>query len=101
LLRRVEFIDDGSETGYVDVSGDWKSVAVPERGLAYTWCQVPIVYTINDEVDASVLILRSDDTRSKLEQLELTAEDSAELFNRSGKIRQIIVTFSTQHLFND
>ena len=44
LLRRQEFIDTATVFEYIDVRGQRQSIELPAGSLAYTFCQVPIVY---------------------------------------------------------
>ncbi len=99
LLRAREFMAESRETGYVDVDDDWQTIAVPAAGLCFTWCQVPIVYQLDDDVDPSVSIILDNDETQVLSQLALPAAMSSEVFQRSGRVRQINVTFGSNLLF--
>ena len=99
LLRAREFMTESRETGYVDVDGNWQTIAVPAAGLAFTWCQVPIIYTLVDDVAPTVTVIRTNGESQILSQLALSAAMSAEVFQRSGHIRQINVTFGRNRLF--
>jgi hypothetical protein len=101
LLRSREFISSPRTFRYLDVRNRWQTIAVPTRGLAFTWCQVPIVYLWNDDLEPCVNISWDDDRQQLLAQLELFSEVSSELFKRSGRIRQLTVSFTTQNLFCD
>ncbi|MGI9270550.1 MAG: hypothetical protein ACR2QT_02150 [Woeseiaceae bacterium] len=99
LLREREFIAEPRDTGYVDVDGDWQTISVPPRGLAFTWCQVPIVYKLDDSEPVSLTIVEQDGAAHTLPQTNLPADESAELFQRSGKIRQLILNLHSNMLF--
>ena len=99
LLRAREFIALSRDTGYVDVDGNWQTIAVPSHGLAFTWCQVPIVYTLDDDAPASLTIISKNGSEKTLPQLDLPAAESAELFQRSGKIRQLTLNLHNSMLF--
>jgi len=99
LLRAREFMAESRDTGYVDVDGNWQTIAVPVAGLAFTWCQVPIIYRLDDDAEPSLTIIRDDGTELQFSQLALPSEQSSELFRRSGRIRQILMTFKTSRLF--
>ena len=99
LLRAGEFMTESRETGYVDVDGNWQTIVVPTAGLAFTWCQVPIVYTLVDDVEPTVAVIRTNGETQILSQLALPAAISSEVFQRSGHIRQINVTFGRNRLF--
>jgi hypothetical protein len=101
LLRSREFVSEARETGYLDVNNQWQTIAVPARSLAYTWCQVPVVYRLDDSEPSSIKINFDDGTQSTMPSLELPATESAELFQRSGKIKQLTLTIHSEMLFKD
>jgi hypothetical protein len=101
LLRRREFISTPRPFRYLDVSDNWQTITVPARGLAFTWCQVPVVYQLDDEAEPSLSITWDDGTQQSLSQLALPAEESAELFRRSGRIRQLALVLTTEQLFSE
>jgi hypothetical protein len=99
LLRPREFLAAPRTFRYLDVEGRWQQIELPAGALAFTWCQVPIVYRLNDEACPSLTICRDDGSRSRLEQMVLPTADSAELFRRSGRILRIELTFRSDALF--
>jgi len=101
LLRTREFLTKSRDTGYVDVNGNWQTITVPANGLLFTWCQVPIIYTLNDGVDAGVTVICDDDSEHEFAQMSLSTELSEELFQRSNRIRQIFVSLTANSLFGE
>jgi hypothetical protein len=99
LLRRREFRNTLGQFRYLDVAGRWQKIEVPIGSLAFTWCQVPITYSLNDAADPSILIRFDDGERQQLSQHTLTTALSSELFNRSGRIRQLDLVFGNKDLF--
>ena len=99
LLREREFVREARKFRFLDVAGNWQEIDVPASGLAFTWCQVPIVYELHDDTDPSLTLLWDDGEKQTLAQLALPATESAELFQRSGRIRQLIVRFGANLLF--
>jgi len=99
LLRAREFMVESRDTGYVDVDGNWQTVTVPANGLVFTWCQVPIVYTLNDGAEAGITVISDDGTEHTFAQMALPPELSEELFQRSGRVRQINVSLRANMLF--
>jgi len=99
LLRRREFTDAPHDFRYVDVDGHWQNISVPADALAFTWCQVPIVYRLADVSDPIAFVTRNDGGEVELPKPLLSADDSSELFRRSGKIRQIGVLVGQNTLF--
>ena len=101
LLRAREFMAESRDTGYVDVDGNWQTITVPENGLLFTWCQVPIIYTLydDDSAEAGITVICDDATEHAFAQMALSPEFSEELFQRNGRIRQINVSLRANLLF--
>ena len=98
LLRAVEFSAKPRPFRHLDVKGDWQDIEVPAAALAFTWCQVPVLYRLED-TDTPTLTLVYEYGRTKeLRKLSLSESLSAELFQRSGHVRQINVTLGRKHL---
>jgi hypothetical protein len=101
LLREREFRVEPGSFCYLDVENRWQTLALPASSLAFTWCQVPIVYVLDDNADAGLVTELDDGTRSSFTDLSLPGTISAELFQRSGRVRKIVATFGTKRLFGD
>ncbi|HSF77740.1 MAG TPA: hypothetical protein VLA38_03915, partial [Steroidobacteraceae bacterium] len=97
LLRACEFTSGARQFRFVDVDGQWRTIGVPVSGLAFTWCQVPVVYRLRDGLPA-LTITWKDGSTQVLPALSLPAEPSSGLFRRSGQVRQISVEFPAQAL---
>jgi len=98
LLRSREFISDPRQFSYLDVHGSWQQLLVPADGLAFTWCQVPVVYQLHDGEPTLVITWSSGETQT-LPELGLSSQVSAELFHRSGRIQQLTLKFRADLLF--
>ncbi|MGB5166752.1 MAG: hypothetical protein WBN09_01950 [Woeseiaceae bacterium] len=101
LLRAREFIAAPRVTGFVDVDGNWQTINVPANGLVFTWCQIPIVYKLDDDSVASITVSLADGTDVAVTRMALPRELSAEIFQRSGHVRKIIVSLPTSTLFSE
>jgi hypothetical protein len=99
LLRPRELVANPATLRFLDVGGQWQELTVPELGLAFTWCQVPFIYRVDDSVEPSVSVTLDDGTRLSPSGLALPVELSAELFSRSGRIRQVELVVRTSQLF--
>ncbi len=99
LLRVQEFIDQPRQFCYFDVDGRWQDLTVPARGLTFTWCQVPVIYQLDDNVDPGLTVVYYDGTQNAVDRTALSASECASLFRREGRIRRLIVTFGTDALF--
>ena len=58
--------------------------------LAFTYCQVPIIYELKD-IEQNISILYTDNEIDIIMGDSLTREISTEIFSRSGKIKEIKV----------
>ena len=101
LLRAREFVPEARQFRCLDVDGNWQDVAVPAGGLAFTWCQVPIVFRLNDKVKPGLTVLSNNGDKQTHADLALSPELSAELFQRSGRIRHLELTIRANMLFAD
>lgn len=99
LLRSIEFNAETRKFRYLDVNAEWQQINVPANGLAFTWCQVPVVYQLFESAETSMTIVLDNGMRQIQSALELSAENSLELFRRSGRIRQIKLVLKPSHLF--
>ncbi|MEO1247281.1 MAG: hypothetical protein AAFX56_16470 [Pseudomonadota bacterium] len=101
LLRRREFVTEPRSLPYLDVEGQWQQIEVPREGLAFTWCQVPIVYTLGAAAAPAIAITLDEGQTPALASLELPAEYCAEIFGRSGRIRRLDVSLPRDLLFSE
>ncbi len=101
LLRARELVAAPQRFRYLDVDGQWQELTVPESGLAFTWCQVPFVYRLDDSAGPSVTVTLDDGSAVTPTGLTLPAELSAELFLRTGRIRQVELVVRRSQLFAD
>jgi hypothetical protein len=101
LLRSVEFSTEPGLFRYLDVRGEWQEIEVPAAALAFTWCQVPVVYRLNQTDKPALTLVFEYGMTETLPALALTESVSAELFLRSGHIRQINITLSRKNLLSD
>lgn len=100
LLRSCEFLDQDLPFRYLDVFNQWQSLDVPRNALAFTWCQLPVLYQLHEKQSQPKLtILWRDGQSESFMQSHLDTAQSAELFKRSGKIKQLIFEFNQQSLF--
>jgi hypothetical protein len=91
LLRRREFSTDGRVLRFLDVDGEWNDLAIPENALAFTWCQVPVIYRLIEDAETNIVLSLDSGKRRSLTGLSLPGDMSAELLGRSGRVRQIEV----------
>ncbi len=100
LLRVHEFNLQAKEFRYLDVAGNWQHLVVPRAGLAFTWCQTPVIMCVSDDAEPTLTIHRDDGTEQVLSHTSLPTEMSAELFKRSGRIRRLELVFRKNQLLS-
>jgi hypothetical protein len=93
LLKAREFLARPQRLRFRDVDSAWQDLIVPAGALAFTWCQVPIVYRLVEEGAPGLTITRHDGTTETPKGLSLGATLSSEVFRRSGRVRQIALEF--------
>jgi len=89
FLNKNEFVSESSDATFVLVDGTKKSLKLEKGSLAFTVCQVPIVYKINSTIKI-VLNYKNGETKT-IETLKLNEEDSNKIFNRTGEIEWVEV----------
>jgi hypothetical protein len=99
LLRACEFAPQEKSFRYLDVDGNWQTLMVPKAGLAFTWCQTPVVMQLVDDASPTLTISWDNRIEQVLTNTTLPPEASAELFMRSGRIRRLDLVFSSTQLF--
>ncbi|MEX2443242.1 MAG: hypothetical protein WD492_06545 [Alkalispirochaeta sp.] len=96
LLSADEFAPESTEFRYLDLSGEWKAITLPANALAFTYCQVPIVYHRSNT--PGLQITRRDGTVIEAEEPQLAWEVSQTLFDRTGEIVRIDVNILSKSL---
>ena len=90
LLKTSEFLSENTSFSYVDVNQKMCELDLSQNTLAFTYCQVLIIYELKD-VEQNISILYDDNEIEIIRGDSLSKEISAEIFARSGKIKEIKV----------
>ena len=97
LLRACEFTKEPAIFTYLDVTQQWQSLNIPANSLAFTWCQVPIIYQLTNNQTMDITVTGAEPASYSSDTLSPTM--SKKLFTRSGEIKSITVTFNKNILF--
>ena len=89
LLRKTEFMSEEKSFKFVNLEHDINYLELPINSLAYTICQVPIIYSLSDIED--IKISYKDNTEKLINGHELDIESSQSIFNRTNLINAIYV----------
>ena len=96
LLRANEFLKESNIFHYIAIPTKKDSILVSEGSLCFTYCQVPIIYTIAEE--DSLTVDFSNGTTKSFTTLRLDTETSEKVFNRNGEVTQLNVHIKKSRL---
>jgi hypothetical protein len=89
ILRASEFSGQPEVFTYFDLQGQRHDLEIPAGALAFTYCQVPVVYHRSDSPRLALTL--ADGTVRSQEDLVMSGQDSAALFGRTGEIARVEV----------
>lgn len=90
LLRKEEFLSEPKEFVYTAIDKTKKTIQLLKGSLCFTYCQVPIIYQLQDKNSLEVKF--NDGSVLSFNELKLDKNISAKIFNRAGEVNQIIVS---------
>ena len=96
LLRKNEFLQESKLFHYITLPKKQESILISKDSLCFTYCQVPVIYTIAEEDGLSVNFSNGDTKTFK--SLSLDKEISEQVFSRNGEIIQINVHIKSSRL---
>ncbi len=97
LLKQNEFLSAGTDFCYYDLTGRARQLKLQPGSLAFTYCQVPIIYRLGPKNHLNIL---SDQKPAVIcEGLCLDARTSQSIFDRAGKVGRIVVTLDEKNCF--
>ena len=91
ILKIEEFLKEKTIFTYWDIYGTKVAIDLPKNSLAFTYCQVPIIYELAAE--NSIRIETKNHGTISPDHGYLSNTVSAEIFNRTGEIQSIRVSF--------
>jgi hypothetical protein len=89
MLRKEEFLTEPKTFNYVTINNEPAQIQLAKGELAFTYCQVPIIYQIS--TDNEVEIVHTDASIIKFNTLALDRELSDRIFKRFGLVEKISV----------
>lgn len=98
LLRRDEFLRDPGTYRFLDLAGNPRSLDLPAGALAFSYCQVPVVYTVS-RGEAWIRVTRDDAVSTERAGFRLGADESEALLARRRGISLIEVGVQERRLF--
>ena len=89
ILNPAEYLKESGEFRYVDIHGREQTIPLHENQLAFTYCQVPVIYDASK--GESIHVFFTDGHDQLLESSGLPVDLSSQIFMRSGSILRIMV----------
>ena len=96
LLKADEFLQKEATFAYVDIHQTRKSIQLSKDSLAFTYCQVPVVYHIAEKEGLKVFFSKGSST--SFHSTTLNHNHSEEVFERKGVIESIEVSINKSRL---
>ncbi len=89
LLRKEEFLDNPGDFHYYDITGEKKRIKLVKNTLAFTYCQVPVIYKLSDH--KMIKIKYGDGNEIIINGNIVDAATTASVFQREGKVTSMHV----------
>jgi len=90
LLRPGEFLAKAASFHYFDLGGVRQTLRLRPRSLAFTYCQVPVVYQLGR--DKGLTLSYADGSQERVAEPGLDAATSRSIFERAGKVSRITLS---------
>jgi len=100
LLKKSEFLTESDEFTFINLQGEYETIALAEQSLGFTYCQTPFIYDLTNG-EAKVTLTMDDGKKIALNSLILDVVTSQEIFARSSVIKQVNVSLPTDLLFKN
>jgi hypothetical protein len=88
ILQKEEFLITEKKVEYINVKGETKNLVLPKKSLAFTVCQVPVIYHLSDQNKVEI---NYKNENKVIDSLELNKEISDSIFQRNDVIETIKV----------
>lgn len=89
FLNSEEYLKNPDTFEYFDLTGEKQGLDLTEGQLAFTYCQVPVVYTKGDAGGVTISLVNG--SNEQLDGNSLDKTNSEKLFLRTGEIKRIDV----------
>lgn len=89
ILRASEFLTEDATLSYYDHEGKANKVEVPKGSMAFTYCQIPVVYSTGSDNRADVQY--ADGSQHSYPEGRLNLNDSKDIFQRTGRVKAVTV----------
>ena len=94
LLRNEEFLTESVMFKYTAIDKATKQIELAKNSLAFTYCQIPIIYKKADKEHLEVVY--NNGLSAEFKNSSLDVETSKKVFSRTGEVNRIIVSVKKQ-----
>ena len=92
ILRKSEFLKADDKLVYFDINGDQQMVELSAGQLGFTYCQVPVVYSLAEQT--TITIRFADGSTSAIDGHQIDAETSMQIFDKTGAVAKLEVALN-------
>ncbi len=92
LLRVEEFLKAPKTFTYIDINKNVRQIELEKDSLGFTYCQIPIIYKLGRKEGLKVVF--KGDSEIEFDHLNLNSATSKKVFERTGEVKQIIVSIN-------
>ncbi len=90
MLNKGEMLDRDKVFEFIDLEGEIRKLELHLNQLAFTICQVPVVYTAGTKQE--ITIEYADGKQKTIQGSVIDADTSQKIFRRNGEVRKIAFT---------
>jgi hypothetical protein len=96
ILNEAEFLTEKASFQFYDHNANLQTLGLEAGSLAFTYCQIPIVYSKGKK--ASITVNFEDGSKLTIEKSTLDRQMSEMIFQKSGRVKSLKVEISTSIL---
>ncbi len=97
LLKRSEFLTEKKDFIFINIYKQKTHMTVDKNQIAFTYCQVPVIYDLND-TDWKINIELNNGSNENIKGRKISKRFSRHVFKRTGNISRIRLSFPTSEL---
>ncbi len=97
LLKRSEFLTEKKDFIFINIYKQKIHMTVDKNQIAFTYCQVPVIYDLND-TDWKINVELNNGSNEYIKGRKISKRFSRHVFKRTGNISRIRLSFPTSEL---
>lgn len=96
LLRKTEFLQVDKNFTFIDLNQEERTISLPAGSLAFTFCQVPVIFEISNH--NQVTVVKKNGKEGFENSLQVSKQLSQSIFDRTREVERIEVKLDQQQL---